>query len=440
MNQEKDKWQGLMYITQKISQVLQKSQKQFDDRNKTIHMGYISDLRQYCKIVTICEEQLILGLVDYDLQFIGEFIKLLSGYHLMLLNNLLNWIQQYEFYLTPKEKGTPFEQLIEQSLKYKHRFIKIKESGASLQMNQVHNSFQSLLHTNNSSIQDYVDHPPTDESGMDIVQNETEQMKSNLKYNTKKNTQIILSKLLHKSKQITKYIRNKGVHAQVQTDIDQLKFDHMEKQNMELKSLLQTTIQSYEQKLKDQIALYKEAKLIMKAQKYELEHKIALLEAQGHIIKKIQTQPNQPTSKLQNFRSTPTIPDRNKRLSISEKQSLVFSNIKLRSSSLPKIEPSMEQQMRSSFHKINTQLQRYSIQSHQTQELYHRYVSDKEFKQQFVDACNYAQISIPPALNEEYEDEPSFELKMMLFQKLLTIILEKHTFCLPKCDHLNFLQ
>lgn len=33
-----------------------------------------------------------------------------------------------------------------------------------------------------------MDHPPTDESGMDIVQNETEQMKSNLKYNTKKNT------------------------------------------------------------------------------------------------------------------------------------------------------------------------------------------------------------------------------------------------------------
>lgn len=55
--------------------MLNKAQLQFDERNYKLESGYISDLRQYCRIVTVCEEQLILSLVEYELKFLGELIK-----------------------------------------------------------------------------------------------------------------------------------------------------------------------------------------------------------------------------------------------------------------------------------------------------------------------------------------------------------------------------
>ena len=59
----------------KINQVLHKAGTQFNERHHSIQQGYIEDLRQFCKVITICEEQLILNLLEYDLAFLGELMK-----------------------------------------------------------------------------------------------------------------------------------------------------------------------------------------------------------------------------------------------------------------------------------------------------------------------------------------------------------------------------
>ena len=76
-------------------------------------------------------------------------------------------------------------------MKHKNKFIKFYESQASSQMNELNDSIQSLLSSNKIVIDSFKDVAP-DNNGLDIVQDETEKMRENIKYNSKANTKIII--------------------------------------------------------------------------------------------------------------------------------------------------------------------------------------------------------------------------------------------------------
>ncbi|CAD8198219.1 unnamed protein product [Paramecium octaurelia] len=423
------RWEILRTLSAKIKKILNKAQDQFQERHSNIQQGYITDLRQYCRIVTACEEQLILNLSDYDLEFIGDLIKTLSGFHLLLISNLLNWIQQFELLLTPHSGNLPFEHLLEQSRKHKSRFNTINESDAAKHINELHESIQSLAQNNKQIIDS---HNPDIENpnSVDIIDSVTQQLRDNIRSNSKSNSKIILKKLLSNQKS-----KNNLINQEQQTTLKYQEVDYIEQQNQELRVLIDRTIRQYEDKLKQSIIKYKEVKLILKAQKVELEHQSTLLEAQNELFK--QNQDKKPQQTLTHFIQVPTIADRNKRSLVDKKQKLIFTNMKLRSSSLPRIDGQDESIMRNSFTKISVQLSKNLIPTQDVIENFKKYQQSHEFKEKIAKVCSQAQVKVPA---EDLQNESiSIESRVMIFSKLCQVLKEKHQLCFPQCDHLNFL-
>ncbi|CAD8086941.1 unnamed protein product [Paramecium sonneborni] len=406
-------------LTAKIRQVLQKAQVQFNDRQQEIQQGYIEDLRQYCNIVTVCEAQLILSLGEYDLGYLGELIKTLNGFHLVILNNLLLWIQQFQLHLAPHPRSVPFECLIQQSIKEKHKVAKVKQSRASLEMSQI-GDFINKLSINSKNIIDSHPSPKEVPQGILIMEQETEKMRDKIK-----NNQSMLKKLL--------IMKNK-MNQEVQTNMNSFDIMFLQEQNQELKQLIDTTSANYERRIKEEIIKYQEAKIIMKAQKSELDHKISLIEAQGNEISKLKNK-RQVNSLIKKFIQIPTIEERNKRFSISQdknNRSIVFSNQKIRSTSLPRIERSFE----SFSKKIDLQISKNQIPNQDSKCLYQKLMLPQE-QIQFLKACQYVGLQYPPNLfdNQDGGESPKYNQFIKLIQQLKI----RHSQCMPKCDHLNFL-
>ncbi|CAD8096805.1 unnamed protein product [Paramecium primaurelia] len=424
-----NKTDRLRTLSGKIKKILNKAQDQFQERHSNIQQGYITDLRQYCRIVTACEEQLILNLSDYNLEFIGELIKTLSGFHLLLISNLLNWIQQFELLLTPHSGNLPFEHLLEQSRKHKNRFNNINESDAAKHMNELHESIQSLAQ-NNKQIIDSHNTDIQNPNSVDIIDSVTQQLRDNIRSNSKSNSRIILQKLLSNQKN-----KNSINDQEQQTILNYMDVDYIEQQNQELRVFIDNTIKQYEDKLKQSIIQYQEAKLILKAQKIELEHQSTLLEAQNELFK--QYQEKKPQQTLTHFIQVPTIADKNKRLSIDKQQKFLFTNMKLRSSSLPRIDGRDESIMRNSFTKIGVQLSKNLIPTQDVIENFKKYQQSHEFKEKVAKVCSQVQVKVP--VDELQNESISHENRIMIFSKLCQVLKEKHQSCFPQCDHLNFL-
>ncbi|CAD8093040.1 unnamed protein product [Paramecium primaurelia] len=423
------RWEILRTLSTKIKKILNKAQDQFQERHSNIQQGYITDLRQYCRIVTACEEQLILNLSDYNLEFIGDLIKTLSGFHLLLISNLLNWIQQFELLLTPHQGNLPFEHLLEQSRQHKNRFNNINESDAAKHINELHESIQSLAQ-NNKQIIDSHNTDIQNLNSVDIIDSVTQQLRDNIRSNSKSNSKMILKKLLSNQKN-----KNILIDQEQQTVLNYQEVDYIEQQNYELRVLIDRTIKQYEDKLKQSIIQYKETKLILKAQKIELEHQSNLIEAQNELFK--QYQEKKPQQTLTHFIQVPTIADRNKRSLFDKQQKFIFTNMKLRSSSLPKIDGKDESILRNSFTKIGIQLSKNQIPTQDVIENFKKYQQSHEFKEKIFKVCQQVQIKIP--IDELQNESISHENRVMTFSKLCQVLKEKHQLCFPQCDHLNFL-
>ncbi|CAD8107614.1 unnamed protein product [Paramecium sonneborni] len=425
------KWEILRTLSTKIKKILNKAQDQFQERHSNIQQGYITDLRQYCRIVTACEEQFILNLSDYNLEFIGDLVKTLSGFHLLLISNLLNWIQQFELLLTPHSGNLPFEHLLEQSRLHKNRFNNINESDAAKHINELHDSIQSLAQ-NNRQIIDSHNSDIQNPNSLDVIDSViTQQLRDNIRSNSKSNSRIMLQKLLSNQKN-----KKGSIDQEQQTILNFQDVDYIEHQNQELRILIDRTIKQYEDKLKQSINKYKEAKLILKAQKIELEHQSTLLDAQNELFK--QYQDKKPQQTLTHFIQVPTIADKNKKLQIERQSKFLFTNMKLRSSSLPRIDGKDETLMRNSFTKIGVQLSKNLIPTQDVVENFKKYQQSHEFKEKITKVCLQVQVKVPA--DELLNESISQENRVMIFSKLCQILKEKHQLCFPQCDHLNFLN
>ncbi|CAK57669.1 unnamed protein product (macronuclear) [Paramecium tetraurelia] len=112
--------------------------------------------------------------------------------------------------------------------------------------------------------------------------------------------------------------------------------------------------------------------------------------------------------------------------------------MKLRSSSLPRIDGREGDLMRNSFIKIVVQLSKNLIPTQYVIENFKKYQQQYEFKEKVAKVCSQVQLKVP---TDELQNESiSHENRVMIFSKLCQVLQEKHQQCFPQCDHLNFLQ